>query len=66
MRDQIITHADIRHFAETRVNLPSDRVSRYREQVNNMREELTRHIRDNPGFGLVKILTPEALPRGLP
>ena len=56
MRDPFIAHADIRSFAEARVNLPSDSARRYREQVNRLRERLAEHIADNPGFALVKML----------
>ena len=56
MRDPFIAHGDIRSFAESRVNLPSDTARRYRRQVNNLRELLAKHIADNPGFALVKML----------
>ena len=64
MRDPIITHADILSFAEARVNLPSESKRRHREQVNNLREELERHIADNPGFGLVKMLHAGSVAKG--
>ena len=56
MRDPFIAHAEIRNFADARVNLPSDTARRYREQVNRLRETLAKHIADNPGFALVKML----------
>ena len=64
LNDPIITHDDILSFAETRVNLPSDSKRRHREQVNNLRKELERHIADNPGFGLVKMLHAGSVAKG--
>ena len=64
MADPIITHADILSFAEARVNLPADSKRRYREQVNSLRERLARHIADNPGFGLVKMLHAGSVAKG--
>ena len=56
MRDPFIGHTEIRNYADARVNLPSDTARRYREQVNRLRETLAKHISDNPGFALVKML----------
>ena len=64
MNDSIITHAEILSFAEARVNLPSHSKRQYREQVNNLRKELERHIADNPGFGLVKMLHAGSVAKG--
>ena len=64
MRDPFVTHAGILSFAEAQVNLPSDHARKYREQVNNLRENLTRHITDNPGFGLVKMLHAGSVAKG--
>ena len=64
MRDPFIAHADVRSFAEARVNLPSDSARRYREQVNHLRERLAKHIADNPGFALVKMLHAGSVAKG--
>lgn len=64
MNESIIAHSDIRSFAEDQVNLPSYLVRRYREQVNHLREGLARHISDNDGFGLVKILHAGSVAKG--
>ena len=64
MRDPFITHTEIRSFAEARVNLPSDSARRHREQVNHLRERLAQHIRDNPGFALVKMLHAGSVAKG--
>ena len=60
----IITHADILFFAEKQINLPKEHVHKYREQVNNLRDNLSRHIADNPGFGLVKMLHAGSVAKG--
>lgn len=64
MEDALITHSRIRAFAEEQVNLPSEYKNQYRKQVNNLREELSRHIADNPGFGLVKMLHAGSVAKG--
>lgn len=64
MREPIITHADIRTFAENRVNLPSESVRKHRKQVNNLRERLELHIKENPGFALVKMLHAGSVAKG--
>ena len=64
MREPFITHANIRSFAETRVNLPSDSARKFREQVNRLRENLAKHIADNPGFALVKMLHAGSVAKG--
>ena len=64
MREPIITHADIRSFAENRVNLPSESVRKHRKQVNNLRERLEAHIKKNPGFALVKMLHAGSVAKG--
>ena len=64
MREPFIKHADIRNFAESRVNLPSESARRYRGQVNTLRERLAKHIADNPGFGLVKMLHAGSVAKG--
>lgn len=60
----IVTHADIRRFAEERVNLPPDTARRHGEQVDELRGRLARHVADNPGFGLVKMLDAGSAARG--
>lgn len=54
--EAIVTHADIRSFAEDEINLRKEKVSEYRGQVDHLGEELARKIAANPGFGLVKML----------
>ena len=51
-----ITHKDILHFAEEKVNLPSKHAKKYRDQVRDLREKLEAHIKDNEDYRLRKIL----------
>ena len=64
MREPVIAHADIRSFAEDRVNLPSESVRKHRKQVNNLRERLEAHIETNDGFALVKMLHAGSVAKG--
>ena len=64
MSDPFIAHADIVAFAEAHVNLPKDAAKKHRGQVNNLRENLERHISENPDFGLVKMLHAGSVAKG--
>ena len=64
MREPIIGHAEIRSFAEDRVNLPAEYVRKYRKQVNSLRERLEAHIKENDGFALVKMLHAGSVAKG--
>lgn len=64
MESTSISHTDIRSFAENHVNLPSADARRYRQQVDYLRDNLARHIADNPGFGLVKMLHAGSVAKG--
>ncbi len=59
-----VVHSDISSFAQERVNLPRDRVQKYRDQVNSLRERLAAKIRDNPDFDLVKMLHSGSVAKG--
>ena len=59
-----VTHDDIAKFADEKVNLPSDLVKEYREQVNNLREKLEKRISEDPSFGLVKMLHSGSVAKG--
>lgn len=51
-----ISQGDITAFAENRVNLRREDADEYRAQVNNLRDNLDRYIREHPDIGLVKML----------
>lgn len=51
-----VSHKDLVHFAETKVNLPSDKAKEYRAQVRRLREKLEAYLKEHPDFTLKKIL----------
>jgi tRNA nucleotidyltransferase (CCA-adding enzyme) len=64
VNDPIITHDDVVSFAGRRVNLPREVAQGHRDQVNTLRERLERHIDENPGFALVKMLHAGSVAKG--
>ena len=64
MEGPLVTHADMRAFAEDHVNLPADHARRYRAQVETLKKGLEDHIADKPGFGLVKMLNAGSVAKG--
>ncbi|MCQ3945035.1 MAG: nucleotidyltransferase, partial [bacterium] len=64
MFNPIITHADIATFAESKVNLPSEKAKEYREQVQSLRDKLAMHIAEDPNFGVVKMLHSGSVAKG--
>ncbi len=64
MAQQIITHSDILSFAEQKVNLPQDKASQFREQVNTLRDKLENYLRDHPDFTLKKMMLSGSLAKG--
>ena len=51
-----ITHKNIADFADSRVNLPSDHATAYRRQVEDLRDKLKAHIKDNPDYHLKRMM----------
>lgn len=51
-----VGHAEIKQFAQDRVNLPKTKADEYRGQVNRLRERLAAKIAADPAFDLVKML----------
>ncbi|MDQ3099627.1 MAG: nucleotidyltransferase [bacterium] len=64
MLDSQITHSDIASYADSNINLSSDKAKEYRNQASNLREKLERHIQEDPGFGLVKMLHSGSVAKG--
>ena len=60
----IIGHADIKAFAEDRVNLPRAKAQQHRDQVKALRERLDRKIDADPGYGVVKMLHSGSVAKG--
>lgn len=59
-----VMHSDILSFADDRVNLKRERVKKYRDQVQNVRNHIERYINSNPDTGLVKTLLSGSLAKG--
>jgi tRNA nucleotidyltransferase (CCA-adding enzyme) len=51
-----IGQAEIKRFAQDRVNLPKAKADEYRSQVNRLRDRLEAKIATDPAFDLVKML----------
>ena len=64
LRTAHITNADLRGFAAKRINLSKEEASAGRDRVRFLRERLARHISDNPGFSLVKMLHAGSVAKG--
>lgn len=64
MSRQHVSHNDLVHFAETKVNLPSDKAKEYRAQVRRLREKLEAYLKEHPDFTLRKILLSGSLAKG--
>lgn len=60
----LFTNNDLKTFSEENINLKSAKVTKYREQVNRLRNNLTEYIRDNPEYGLVKMLHSGSVAKG--
>ncbi len=60
----IIATTDLAAFAARTVNLPHDEAQAGRDRVNVLRTRLEKHIADNPGFSLVKMLHAGSVAKG--
>ncbi|WP_342503617.1 CBASS oligonucleotide cyclase [Lysinibacillus sp. FSL L8-0126] len=60
----LFTNQDLKNFIEKKVNVDSEKVKKYRKQVNNLRDNLTDYIKENPDFGLVKMLHSGSVRKG--
>lgn len=59
-----VTHDDIVSFANQKVNLPAEDAKKYRKQVNDLLDRLAEHIKQNPGFALLKMLHAGSVAKG--
>lgn len=64
MHDSIITQQNIIDFADTKVNLPQEKVDEYRAQVRSLRKKLESYIIENPDFELVKMINSGSVAKG--
>ncbi len=59
-----ISHADIKRFAEDRVNLPSDIAKERRQKVNDLRDQMSRYMKEHPDCGIRKSYLSGSLAKG--
>jgi predicted nucleotidyltransferase len=59
-----VAHADIRRFAEERINLHADIAKERRQKVNDLRERLARWMQDHPECGIAKSYLSGSLAKG--
>lgn len=59
-----ITNSDIKAYAAKRINLKADEVTAGRDRVRFLRERLEKHIDDNKGFSLQKMLHAGSVAKG--
>lgn len=59
-----IAHADVRRFAEEKVNLPADVAKERRQKVNDLRDRLAKWMKDHPDCGFVKSYLSGSLAKG--
>lgn len=59
-----VTNADLLAFAVSHINLPPDLVRKYRDQMNSVRERLTKYIDEHPDYNMVKTLHSGSLAKG--
>lgn len=62
--DPPITHADIRCFAEERVNLDAETAKERRQKVGTLREQLERYMKEHPTCGIAKSYLSGSLAKG--
>lgn len=60
----LFTNKDLKNFVEDKIYVDSNKVKSYREQVNRLRNNLEKYIKDNPSFGLVKMLHSGSVRKG--
>lgn len=59
-----VGHAEVKAFAEDRVNLSSEKAAKHRSQVKALRERLERKIEADSNYGLVKMLHAGSVAKG--
>ncbi len=59
-----VGHSEIARFAQEKVNLPADKATTYREQVNRLREKLENYLNEHPDFELRKMMLSGSLAKG--
>ncbi|MGG1518482.1 CBASS oligonucleotide cyclase [Paenibacillus oryzisoli] len=60
----LFSNTDLKIFAESHINVKKEKVDEYREQVNRLRNKLADYLKDNPEYGLVKMLHSGSVRKG--
>jgi len=59
-----ISHSEISRFAKDKVNLPEDKVEKYREQAKRLQTKLDSYLEEHPDFELRRMITSGSLAKG--
>jgi hypothetical protein len=60
----LFTNSDLKTFVENYINVKKEKVDEYRKQVNRLRDNLAEFIKENPEYGLVKMLHSGSVAKG--
>lgn len=64
MAEPFVMHSDIASYAENKINIRRDDLTAYRQQVNNLRDNLASYIKDHPDYNLIKMLGSGSVAKG--
>lgn len=64
MMPLLFTNKDLKDFVEDKIYVDSNKVKVYREQVKRLRDNLEKYIKDNPDYGLIKMLHSGSIRKG--
>lgn len=59
-----VSHSDLYHFGQNKVNLPPDKAVQYREQAKRLQDKLESYLKDNPDFELRRMVLSGSLAKG--
>ncbi len=62
--DQYVNHKELFDFAENKINLKTEHVKEYREQVNRLRENLAEYIDEHPDYNLLRMYHAGSVAKG--
>ena len=60
----LFTNKDLQDYVEDKIYVDSEKIKEYRERVKRLRNNLEKYIKDNPDFGLVKMLHSGSVRKG--
>jgi hypothetical protein len=64
MSREHVSHEEIAHFAQDRVNLPQEKANEFRAQAKRLRDRLESYLGEHPDFTLKKMLLSGSLAKG--